>query len=187
VGSIRLKITDRFLSHTRSTYMMGRRMLFADHFLAFYDRLFYGGWRRQPAGVALYRSEIGVEPRERGGATSGIFSKTRPDPAERRKDRRIATKASATMRVLGKAAGMAALIQIIDVSTHGLRINVPRALKRNVRVEIRVEDMVIIGKVRYCVSNVRTYHAGVLIEEAYPGVRIAPLVDREGIPSISQG
>lgn len=150
-------------------------MLFADHFLAFYDRLFYGGWRRQPAGMILYRSELGVEPRG-GGATFGILSTTRPDPAERRKDRRIATKASATMRVLGKAAGVAALIQILDVSTRGMRINVPRALKRNERVEIRVEDMVIIGKVRYCVSKVRTYHAGVLIEEAYPGVRIAPLV-----------
>jgi len=158
---------------------MGRRMLFADHFLAFCDRLFYGGWRSQPAGMVLYRSEIGVEERP-GGTSFGILSKTRADPAERRKDRRIATKASATMRVLGKAAGMAALIQIIDVSTHGLRINVPRALKRNERVEIRVEDMVIIGKVRYCVSNVRTYHAGVLIEEAYPGVRIAPLVDAGG-------
>ncbi len=158
---------------------MGRRMLFADHFLAFCDRLFYGGLRRQPAGVVLYRSEIGVEERGGGGTSFGMLSKTRPDPAERRKDRRITTKASATMRVLGKAAGMAALIQIIDVSTRGLRINVPRALKRNERVEIRVEDMVIIGKVRYCVSNVRTYHAGVLIEEAYPGVRIAPLVDAD--------
>lgn len=174
-------MADRFLSHTESRYIMGRRMLFADHFLAFYDRLFYGGWRRQPAGMVLYRSEIGVEPQRGGAGVFGILSKSRPDPAERRKDRRIATKASATMRVLGKGSHKPALIQIIDVSTGGLRINVPRALKRNERVEIRVEDMVIIGKVRYCVSNVRTYHAGVLIEEAYPGIRIAPLVDADGL------
>ena len=71
------------------------------------------------------------------------------------------------MRVLRPELSGSLPVRILDVSKDGLKVLVSRALDPGSLVQIRREDTVIIGEVRYSISVGEAHHAGVHIQEAF--------------------
>ncbi len=86
---------------------------------------------------------------------------------ERRKDARASLSAPLTLRLLNDS-GRFIEGQLGNVSTRGLKIQVPEALEPGVMVQIRLGGKIIMAEVRYCSPHGREFHVGVKIQDVFP-------------------
>jgi hypothetical protein len=90
---------------------------------------------------------------------------------ERRKDARASRSAPLSLRVLNDS-GRLIEGQLVNVSTRGLKLQVPEALEPGVMVQIRLGGKIIMAEVRYCSAhnspNNPGFHVGVKIQDVFP-------------------
>ena len=86
---------------------------------------------------------------------------------ERRKDARTSLSAPLSLRVLGPSARLLEG-ELVNVSTRGLKLQVPEALEPGVMVQIRLDGKIIMAEVRYCSAHGREFHVGVKIQDVFP-------------------
>jgi PilZ domain/Putative zinc-finger len=90
---------------------------------------------------------------------------------ERRKDARASLTAPLSLRVLDPSARLLEG-QLLNVSTRGLKIQVPEALEPGVTVQIRLGGKIIMAEVRYCSAHhspdKHGFHVGVKIQDVFP-------------------
>jgi hypothetical protein len=87
--------------------------------------------------------------------------------AERRKDVRALLNAPLSLRVLDSSARFLEG-QLVNVSTKGLKLQVPEALDPGVTVQVRLGSKIIMAEVRYCVAHGQQFHVGVEIQDVFP-------------------
>ena len=56
----------------------------------------------------------------------------------------------------------------MNVSTRGLKLQVPEALEPGVVLQIRLDDKIIMAEVRYCSAHGHEFHVGVKIQDVFP-------------------
>lgn len=91
---------------------------------------------------------------------------------ERRNDARASLSAPLSLRVLNDS-GRFIEGRLVNVSTRGLKIQVPEALEPGVMVQVRLGGMIIMAEVRYCsiqhsAHNPHQFHVGVKIQDVFP-------------------
>jgi PilZ domain-containing protein len=86
---------------------------------------------------------------------------------ENRRSRRVATDDPAVLTVLKPEPSSRLKIRIVDASTEGLKLLVPRELMRGSIVQVHVHGFFILAEVRYCVSAGDDFHSGVQIHDVF--------------------
>ena len=109
-------------------------------------------------------SEVNVRPQFRG--------------EERRRAPRIATDDPASMRVVDSWALGRSEIRVLDASTRGLKLRVPKSLDPGTLLQLHIpgvepaglppESLLAVAEVRYCVNAGRDFTVGVMFHEIFP-------------------
>jgi hypothetical protein len=86
---------------------------------------------------------------------------------ERRTDARAALSAPLSLRVLDPSARLLEG-QLLNVSTRGLKVQVPEALEPGVMVQVRLGGKIIMAEVRYCQAHGQEFQLGVRIQDVFP-------------------
>ena len=86
---------------------------------------------------------------------------------ERRSDTRVPADDPALMRVIGPDCSELRNVRVLDVSKEGFKLLVPQPLDPGSTVQIRLNTVIVLAEVRYCVLCGEGYHAGVLILDAF--------------------
>jgi hypothetical protein len=90
---------------------------------------------------------------------------------ERRSDARASLSAPLSLRVLNDS-GRFIEGHLVNVSTRGLKIQVPEALEPGVMVQVRLGGKLIMAEVRYCSAHNspdnNEFHVGVKIQDVFP-------------------
>jgi len=86
---------------------------------------------------------------------------------EQRCEHRIVTDEPAQMRLLSPFSPDILTIRILNVSRGGLKVSVPIGLSPTALVQVRSKQAIILGEVRYCVSNGEGWHAGIKIYDVF--------------------
>lgn len=90
-----------------------------------------------------------------------------PEAPERRRDARVATDDPAVMRVFRPDGSRLSNVKVLDVSKEGFKLLVPQPLDPGSTIQIRLNTVIVLAEVRYCVPCGEVYHAGVLILDAF--------------------
>ena len=69
---------------------------------------------------------------------------------ENRRNPRFATDGSGVLQILNPFSVAHLQVKISDVSTEGMRLNVPTRVERGSRVKVEVKNSLFFGEVRYC-------------------------------------
>lgn len=72
------------------------------------------------------------------------------------------------MRVIRPDCSELSNVKVLDVSKEGFKLLVPQPLDPGSTVQIRLKTAIALAEVRYCVPCGESYHAGVLILDAFP-------------------
>jgi len=59
-------------------------------------------------------------------------------------------------------------VEVIEISSGGLKIRTERSLIPKTLVQIRYEGKAVLGEVRYCIRVGAEYHAGIELKEEFP-------------------
>lgn len=86
-------------------------------------------------------------------------------PVERRRDRRIPVEAEGIVRLMNPLDRQARPVRIADVSRMGMRLISPRRIQPGVVLQVRMNDLLIMGVVRHCTEQTREFHIGVSVEQ----------------------
>jgi hypothetical protein len=76
------------------------------------------------------------------------------------------------MRVIRPDRSELSNVRVLDVSMEGFKLLVPQPLDPGSTVQIRMNTVIVLAEVRYCVRCGESYHAGVLILDAFPLYRL---------------
>jgi hypothetical protein len=110
-----------------------------------------------------------------------------PVPVERRRQQRIPANEAAWCRVLNPLLEKVLKVQILDRSTDGLSVRAARSLLAGTLVQVRLEDSIVLGEVRYCVRAGDAFRVGIRIENSIPLLGSKLLNHRGVSPSQEQG
>ena len=86
-----------------------------------------------------------------------------PPVKENRKETRIPTNGSGSLRVLTPFSTGVIEIRIVNVSKSGLGMHVSETLSRGMIVQVQMKNAVILGEVRHCVPQGEQFHVGIVI------------------------
>jgi hypothetical protein len=86
---------------------------------------------------------------------------------ENRKSPRVATDDPAVLTVLKPEHSPRITMRIVDTSTGGLKLQLPRELMTGTIVQVRVRERFILAEVRYCIPDASHFHAGVRIQDVF--------------------
>jgi len=86
---------------------------------------------------------------------------------EKRKSPRAATDDPAVLTVLKAEHSPRITMRIVDTSSGGLKLELPRELMTGIIVQVRVGELFILAEVRYCIPDARHFHAGVRIQNVF--------------------
>jgi len=97
---------------------------------------------------------------------------------ERRRYLRIHTDQPASMRLVDSWSRACQEIRVLDASTGGLKLRVPKFLDRGTLLQIHLQGLapaglspsalLAVAEVRYCLNAGDDFHAGVLFHELFP-------------------
>jgi hypothetical protein len=102
--------------------------------------------------------------------TSGTrITSTAWSGAERRIEIRIATDGPARVKVLDPLISLGPSFQasLVDTSDKGLKLQVPRSILPGSVVQIRLQDRIVLGEVRYCNPSGSEFHIGLRLKEEW--------------------
>jgi hypothetical protein len=93
-----------------------------------------------------------------------------PQDSERRGEPRATVSQPGRLKLLDPltSVGPAHDVEVIEVSTGGLKIRTPRQLIAKALVQIRFEGKSVLGVVRYCVKTESAYEAGIELKPDFP-------------------
>ena len=83
---------------------------------------------------------------------------------DKRAERRFQVNEAALLFLFNSLRTQEMLVRLFDVSRRGLGVSASEALERGTDVQVHLKDMLVVGKVRYCVPVGDSFHSGVLIE-----------------------
>jgi hypothetical protein len=84
---------------------------------------------------------------------------------EKRREPRIATDQTGSMRILNPLHTNREEVRILDVSKNGMKVRVPCSVALGAIVQIRVKNTHVLGEVRYCISADEGFNIGLLIQD----------------------
>jgi len=86
---------------------------------------------------------------------------------ERRTEVRVAVNSPARIKGLDPltSIGPSTTGQVLDASENGLKLKVARAFFPGAVVQVRFQDRIVLGTVRYCVPSGDEFHIGVQLKE----------------------
>ncbi len=70
-------------------------------------------------------------------------------PDDRRRDRRLSTNDTASLRLIHPMLGQRTPARIVDVSRHGMKVHLLSLLPENGIVQVRLQESIILAEVRY--------------------------------------
>jgi hypothetical protein len=83
---------------------------------------------------------------------------------EKRRERRFQVKETASLFLFNSLHPQEILIQLFDVSRRGLGISTTKALGVGAEVQVHLQDMIVVGTLRYCAPVGDKFYSGILIE-----------------------
>jgi len=87
---------------------------------------------------------------------------------ENRKNPRVATDDPAVLTVLKPERSPRITMRIVEASTGGLKLQLPRQLMTGTLVQVRVRELFILAEVRYSIPAGKLFYAGVKIHDVFP-------------------
>jgi hypothetical protein len=91
---------------------------------------------------------------------------TRPPPkAEKRREPRFVTNDPAIIHSLNSLSPDFTPVQVLDVSRQGLKLRIGRQFLTGSEIQVELQDLFVLGVIRYCVQVGRFFLAGVLVED----------------------
>jgi hypothetical protein len=87
--------------------------------------------------------------------------------AERRRGGRVPTDDPAFMQVLNPLATNRVEVRVLDVSRDGLKLRVPEFLPPGSVIQVRMENSIALGEVRYCRALQAGFDAGVQLQDVF--------------------
>jgi hypothetical protein len=86
---------------------------------------------------------------------------------ERRSEVRLTLNSPARIKALDPltSLGPSTTGEVLDSSDTGLKLKVPRAFFSGAVVQIRFQDQIVLGTVRYCIPSGDEFHIGVHLKE----------------------
>jgi hypothetical protein len=109
-----------------------------------------------PAEFAARLAQLGRRQRQGG------------PPVGRRRGLRKAIDTPATMKILNPMSPGRLEIRVLETSTHGLRLRVPKFLSPGTAIQIRLKDSVTLAEVRYCRPTGAEFYVGVWVQDVFP-------------------
>src|SRR5712691_7490467 len=88
---------------------------------------------------------------------------------ERRHEPRIPAAESASMKMVYPSPADRMDINVVNVSKGGLQLRVPEFLAPGVVIQILLKSLIMTAEVRYCLRVEDEFHAGVEIQDIFPG------------------
>jgi hypothetical protein len=92
----------------------------------------------------------------------------RDDGPERRREIRLAVNHPASLKQLLPTASGRSEVRVLDISRNGLKVEVSERIDPGTVVQIRIEELIVTGEVRYWVSVGDKFHEGVQIQDVIP-------------------
>jgi hypothetical protein len=88
---------------------------------------------------------------------------------ERRSEVRAAEDSAARIKVLDPMVSLGPSFQgrVVDTSIKGLKVRVPRSILQGSIVQVRFQDRIVLGKVKYCLPVEGEFHIGVRLSEQW--------------------
>jgi hypothetical protein len=84
---------------------------------------------------------------------------------DQRREPRIATDQTGSMRILSPLTTNRENVRILDVSKSGMKVRVPSPVAMGAIVQVRVKNTHVLGEVRYCIEADEGFDIGLLIQD----------------------
>ena len=86
----------------------------------------------------------------------------------RRREPRFTTDEEVVVRLLNPFSASRTDARILNVSRHGLMLQLEANLYIGSTVQIRMKDTILLGEVRHCNQAGRAFHVGIVIRNVFP-------------------
>lgn len=101
-------------------------------------------------------------------ATENVIPRRSSDDGqERRSEVRQSVNQPASLKELLPYVAQRREVQVLEISKSGLKLHVSRQIDPGTLVQIRLEDMIVTGEVRYWVSAGDEFQVGIQIQDAF--------------------
>ena len=88
-----------------------------------------------------------------------------PPGAEKRREPRFVTNDSAIINSLNSLSQDFTPVQVLDMSKQGLKLRIEQGILIGSEIQVKLKDLFVIGKIRYCVQVGSFFLAGILVED----------------------
>jgi hypothetical protein len=88
-----------------------------------------------------------------------------PPGAERRREPRFVTNDSAIIDSLSSLTPDFTPVQVLDMSRQGLKLRIGQQILIGSEIQVKLKDLFVLGKIRYCVQMGSVFLAGILVED----------------------
>ena len=99
------------------------------------------------------------------GSPIGTTQPNNPPGAERRRVRRLVTNDPAIIHSLNSLSPDFTAVKVLDVSRQGLKLRIGRQFLTGSEIQVKLKDLFVLGKIRYCVQVGSCFLAGILVED----------------------
>jgi hypothetical protein len=86
---------------------------------------------------------------------------------EKRSDRRIPADEPAQLRLLSPFSPDFFSARILNISKNGVKVSLPIHLASGILVQVRYQQTIVFGEVRYCVRSGAEHFAGIKIQDVF--------------------
>jgi hypothetical protein len=87
---------------------------------------------------------------------------------EKRREHRIPADDPGQMQMFSPFSLAKFRVRITDVSRNGLKLRTPQFVDRGAIAQIRVQEAIVLGEVRYCIAAGAEFNAGIQIQDVVP-------------------
>jgi hypothetical protein len=88
-----------------------------------------------------------------------------PPGAEKRREPRFVTNDSAIINSLNSLSQDFTPVQVLDMSKQGLKLRIEQGILIGSEIQVKLKDLFVLGKIRYCVQVGSCFLAGILVED----------------------
>src|SRR6266699_312810 len=88
-----------------------------------------------------------------------------PPGAEKRREPRFVTNDSAIINSLNSLSQDFTPVQVLDMSKQGLKLRIEQGILIGSEIQVKLKDLFVIGKIRYCLQVGSFFLAGILVED----------------------
>ena len=89
----------------------------------------------------------------------------RTPSAEKRREPRSVTNDSAIIHSLSPVSPDFTPVQVLDMSRQGLKLRIGQHILTGSEIQVKMKDLFVLGKIRYCVQVGSFFLAGILVED----------------------